>query len=223
MTDIKASETGFDRLKTVVTSSKSEFYENASQAVFFGSITGFLIGGRMGARVSGNDHMISNQLTIYPSKMQAHREYHSAVVKGFVRNGSRWGWRLGLFAGIYSAFLTVLTEYRDKEDALNLVAAGAATGTAYKLFSGVRGIIVGTIFGTCFSIPIALAVQGIVLVLPSEIKENYVKLRLERRKMKEEDKSQQDLTEADNLLKQWEGNLNYNNYEDPDESSTSSG
>lgn len=67
----------------IVSASKSEFYENASQAVFFGSITGFLIGGRMGARVSGNDHMISNQLTIYPSKMQAHV---STNLKNFLLN-----------------------------------------------------------------------------------------------------------------------------------------
>ena len=36
------------------------------------SITGFLLGGKMAASQAGEQHLLANQLTMYPSKMQAH-------------------------------------------------------------------------------------------------------------------------------------------------------
>ena len=33
--------------------------------------------------------------------VMSQRELHSAAFMGFVRNGCRWGWKLGVFAGIF--------------------------------------------------------------------------------------------------------------------------
>ena len=38
-----------------------------------------MIGGRLGARVAGSDHIVANQLTMYPNKMQAHVSIVSCV------------------------------------------------------------------------------------------------------------------------------------------------
>eukprot|EP00794_Sanderia_malayensis_P006068 gene6068-6770_t len=158
--DEKPQISAWDRVKILYYSRDSDLYSNAPQAVGMGSITGFLIGGRIGARLSGTEHITGHQLTVYSSKIQAHREYHSAVVKGFVRNGC-------------SAVFTTLQEYRDKEDVINYIATGAVTGATYKLFSGFRGIVVGTVLGSSFSIPVAMVAQGFMLLLPRDIKEKY--------------------------------------------------
>eukprot|EP00112_Aurelia_sp_Birch-Aquarium-sp1_P004122 Seg1469.2 transcript_id=Seg1469.2/GoldUCD/mRNA.D3Y31 product="Complex I assembly factor TIMMDC1 mitochondrial" protein_id=Seg1469.2/GoldUCD/D3Y31 len=193
--DIHSNEGGWQKVKDLVAASESELYKNFSLATCAGSIAGFIIGGRLGARVAGSDHIVANQLTMYPNKMQAHREYHSAVVKGFVKNGSRWGWRAGIFAGLYSAAMTLMAEYRNKHDGLNLITAGAITGATYKMLSGVRGIIVGTVLGAFFSLPMAVAAQTMIWVIPEEIKDSVMKLELEQKE------------KAKNKLEPWQKNL----------------
>ena len=50
---------------------------------------------------------------------------HSASMIGFVRYGAQWGWRLGVFAGLFTAARTLAVIYRDRDDVLNYVAAGS--------------------------------------------------------------------------------------------------
>ena len=62
---------------------------------------GFIFGGRIGARIASDYHVRHNKLTIYNSQMQAQRELHSTVTLGFIKYGCKWGWRVGVFAGVY--------------------------------------------------------------------------------------------------------------------------
>ena len=136
--------------------------------VFCGSLVGMMVGGRYGTRIRGASNIASNQLTIYTSSAQAQRDHFSAILLGFFQYGCRWGWRAGLYSGIYSTTLTAVSIGQDKEDALNYIAAGATTGTVYKLFSGFRGILVGALFGAGICTPIGLTMQGLGHFIPYE-------------------------------------------------------
>jgi len=130
-----------------------------SQCVGAGSIAGFVIGGRIGAHVAGMEHVESNQLTVYKSKTHAQRQYHANVSVGFVRNGCKFGWRAGAFAGIYSFLIVALSEVREKKDGMNYLGAGALTGTLYKSLSGYRHMAVGAILGSALSFPFATLIH----------------------------------------------------------------
>lgn len=80
--------------------------------VFCGSLVGLMIGGRHGARIRGTSTIASNKLTVYTSTVQAKRDYFSAVLLGYFQYGCRWGWRTGLYSGIYSTTLTAMNWQR---------------------------------------------------------------------------------------------------------------
>ena len=136
--------------------------------VFCGSLVGMMVGGRYGLRIRGASNIATNKLTVYTSSVQAQRDYFSAILLGFFHYGCRWGWRAGLYSGIYSTTLTAVSIGRDKEDALNYIAAGATTGIIYKIFSGFRGILVGAILGAGICTPIGLTMQGLGHFIPYE-------------------------------------------------------
>ena len=168
--DEKKPSTFWGRVKQAFT--KNEYGEIRPEiahipvVVFCGSLVGMMVGGRYGARIRGASNISSNKLTVYTSSVQAERDYFSAVLLGFFQYGCRWGWRAGLYSGIYSTTLTAMSIGRDKEDALNYIAAGATTGTVYKIFSGFRGIIVGAVFGAGICVPIGLTMQGLGYFIP---------------------------------------------------------
>lgn len=136
--------------------------------VFCGSLVGLMIGGRHGARIRGVSTISSNKLTVYTSSTEAERHYFSAVLLGYMQYGCRWGWRTGLYSGIYSTTLTAMSIGRDKDDAMNYVAAGAATGMVYKIFSGFRSAIVGAVLGGAICAPIGLCMQVLGQFVPYE-------------------------------------------------------
>lgn len=70
-------------------------------ATTLGTLSGFTIGGVLGMRDAAQAHIVSNASTRYVSQLDAQRDLNTATVRGFVRHGSRWGWRLGGLAGIF--------------------------------------------------------------------------------------------------------------------------
>ena len=138
---------------------------------------------RYGVRIRGASNINSNKLTIYTSSLQAEREHFSAILLGFFQYGCRWGWRAGLYSGIYSTTLTAVSIGRDKEDALNYIAAGASTGIVYKLFSGFRGILIGALLGAGICTPIGLCMQGLSYVIPYDkvLKDEIVMLNAKKK------------------------------------------
>ena len=91
---------------------------------------------------------------------------HAAALKGFVRYGSRWGWKLGLFAGIFTMGRTLSSVYRNKDDVFNYVVAGSefsmhlygfvssdsfslvgVTGGVFKVRHGIKPVIGGAFLG----------------------------------------------------------------------------
>ena len=126
-----------------------------AKCIFAGSISGFLIGGRIGARIGAVEHIETTQIEIYQSTAHAQRQYHGKVFLGFLRNGCRFGWRAGVFSGVYSLLTVVLNEVNTEYTGTNYLGAGALTGIIYKSLSGWRSMVVGAIIGSGLSLPVA--------------------------------------------------------------------
>ena len=88
---------------------------------------------------------------------------HAAALKGFVRYGSRWGWKLGLFAGIFTMGRTLSSVYRNKDDVFNYVVAGSVTGGVFKVRHGIKPVIGGAFLGFLLSLPVGLCVRALEL------------------------------------------------------------
>jgi hypothetical protein len=148
------------------------------RVVFLGSVIGFVFGGLMGARLAGDKYIAMNHNTKYPHPMQAHRELHGAAMLGFVRHGSKWGWKIGMFAGIFSGCNILLSVYRDKESPLNMMAAGGVSGTLFRIRDGIKPAVGGCVLGVLLSIPVSCLYHGLYWLLVSE--EEKLKIRQTR-------------------------------------------
>lgn len=142
-----------------------------NQCVFAGSIAGFFIGGRIGARVGAVEHVETTKLAVYKSITHAQRQYQNKVVYGFFRNGCKFGWRAGVFAGLYSLLLVTFSEATRHSGSVNYLAAGACTGVVYKSLSGWRSMIVGAVIGSGLSLPVAIFNTIVMQALPEDMKE----------------------------------------------------
>lgn len=167
-------ESGWDRVKALFDTSDGkgprEEIQHIPNVVLYTSTFAFLFGGQFGRRIADDYFRRHNQLTVYESVMHAKRQYHASVAMGFVKYGGRWGWRAGLFSGVYSFLLVAFEAYRNTDDALNYVASGASTGAFYNIFSGWRKVVVGIIIGGGLSLPVGLIAHIGNVVLPDEYK-----------------------------------------------------
>eukprot|EP00118_Oscarella_pearsei_P019966 m.214983 g.214983 ORF g.214983 m.214983 type:complete len:265 (+) comp39821_c1_seq29:1761-2555(+) len=181
-------ESGWERLKDLFDRRDGEEVAEELQLwpvmTFAGSCVGFLFGGLMGARYAADEHVKMNKTTLYPNQMQAQRELHSASMMGMARMGARWGWRLGAFAGLFSAFNIAFSVYRDRNDAFNMAAAGGITGGIFRARYGLKPLMGGMLLGGVVSFPFGLLLQGVdSLFLPEE---ERVARKMKRRIDKEE-------------------------------------
>lgn len=167
-------ESGWDRVKALFDVSEGkgprEEIQHIPRVVVYTSVFAFLFGGQFGKRIIDENFRRHNQLTVYDSVMHAKRQYQASVALGFVKYGSRWGWRAGLFSGVFSILLVASEAYRNTDDALNYVASGASTGALYNIFSGWRKMVVGVVIGGGLSAPVGLMAQVGNAILPEEYK-----------------------------------------------------
>ncbi|XP_068712630.1 complex I assembly factor TIMMDC1, mitochondrial-like [Montipora foliosa] len=167
-------ESGWDRVKALFDVSKGkgpgDEIQHIPDVVFYTSVFAFLFGGQFGRRIVDDHFRRHNQLTVYNSVMHAKRQYQASVVLGFVKYGCRWGWRAGLFSGVYSFLLVAFKSYRNTDDALNYVASGASTGALYNIFSGWRKMVVGVVIGGGLCVPVGVIAHVGNAILPDEYK-----------------------------------------------------
>ena len=78
-----------------------EEIQHIPSVVCYTSAFAFLLGGQFGKRIADDHYRRHNQLTVYQSAMHAQRQYQASVALGFAKYGGRWGWRAGVFSGIY--------------------------------------------------------------------------------------------------------------------------
>lgn len=176
-------ENGWDRIKALfdVSEGPREEIQHIPSVVCYTSAFAFLLGGQFGKRIADDHYRRHNQLTVYQSAMHAQRQYQASVALGFAKYGGRWGWRAGVFSGIYSFLLVACEAYRNKDDALNYLATGASTGVLYNIFSGWRKMLVGVLVGGGLSLPVGLIAQIGSAVLPEEYKPKKVQQQFDNK------------------------------------------
>ncbi|KAG8431754.1 hypothetical protein GDO86_020100 [Hymenochirus boettgeri] len=74
-----------------------------------GAILGWVYGGVPAARQSREHYIRQSQAEIYQHKVEAVRSAHNAALRGFIRYGWRWSWRVAAFVTVFNSVSTGLT------------------------------------------------------------------------------------------------------------------
>ncbi|GAA6216133.1 complex I assembly factor TIMMDC1, mitochondrial [Lates japonicus] len=150
-------DTGWDRIKDLfdrdVTQRHPEELTNVVKSGVVAALAGLIYGGLPAARHARQRYIQISQAEIYTSRVDAVRSAHNAAIRGFVRYGWRWSWRVAAFVTLFNSVSTGLSVYRDKHTISHYVAAGAVTGGLFRLNLGLRGLVAGTIIGAVLGTP----------------------------------------------------------------------
>ncbi|XP_034406959.1 complex I assembly factor TIMMDC1, mitochondrial [Cyclopterus lumpus] len=150
-------DTGWDRIKDVFQKDMTQRYPEELTNVIKGSIAaamaGLIYGGLPAARDAKQRYIQVSQAEIYTSRVDAMRSAHNAAIRGFVKYGWRWSWRVAAFVTLFNSVSTGLSVYRDQYTFSHYAAAGAVTGGLFRLNLGLRGLVAGTIIGAVLGIP----------------------------------------------------------------------
>ncbi|KAG7263673.1 hypothetical protein CRUP_031972 [Coryphaenoides rupestris] len=112
--------------------------------------------------------------------MDAVRSSHNAAIRGFIRYGLRWSWRVAAFVMLFNSVSTGLSVYRDRDALSHYVAAGALTGGLFRINLGVRGLVGGTLIGTVLGLPAGALVVGMQTVAGETLRDRSRRERQER-------------------------------------------
>lgn len=117
------------------------------------ALAGLLYGGLPAARHARQRYIQLSQAEIYTSRVEAVRSAHNAAIRGFVRYGWRWSWRVAAFVTLFNSVSTGLSVYRDEYTLSHYAAAGAVTGGLFRLNLGLGGLVAGSIIGAVLGVP----------------------------------------------------------------------
>ncbi|XP_011403934.1 PREDICTED: complex I assembly factor TIMMDC1, mitochondrial-like [Amphimedon queenslandica] len=190
MADGSGEGSGWKRVQSLFKLSNGsrppEEIEAWSNAVFVATAFGFLFGGLIGARHSGDKYIAMNHNTKYQHPIQAHREMHGAAALGFLRQGLKWGYKMGAFVALFSGCDILLSVYRNKDDMLNMIASGGVTGLLFRVRYGIKPSIGGMTLGLLVTTPFAVVFHGLDWLLVSEEKrQKRIEQVLEARRKRE--------------------------------------
>ncbi|XP_052752365.1 RPII140-upstream gene protein [Galleria mellonella] len=161
-------QTGWERVKKMYR--KNEFDEispelhTVAQASLCGAFVGACMGGFTSSRQAYVYFIENNQATIFKSTMQAKKKLQDYVTVAFAKGAYHWGWRLGIFTGIFSLVATTVSVYRNDTSVLEYVMAGAISGGLYKVNLGLAATFVGAGLGSILGL-VAGSVIAILLKL----------------------------------------------------------
>ncbi|KAK2856773.1 hypothetical protein Q5P01_005508 [Channa striata] len=181
-------DTGWDRIKELfdrdVTQRYPEELTNVIKSGVVAALAGMLYGGLPAARHARQRYIQISQAEIYTSRVDAVRSAHNAAIRGFVRYGWRWSWRVAAFVTLFNSVSTGLTLYRDKCTLSHYAAAGAVTGGLFRLNLGLRGLAAGTIIGAVLGIPTGALIISMQSVAGESVQERRRKKRRELYELK---------------------------------------
>ncbi|XP_070711838.1 complex I assembly factor TIMMDC1, mitochondrial [Pempheris klunzingeri] len=179
-------DTGWDRVKDLfdrdVTQRYPEELTNVIKSGIVAGLAGLIYGGLPAARHARQMYIQSSQAEIYTSRVEAVRSAHNAAIRGFVRYGWRWSWRVAAFVTLFNSVSTGLSVYRDKYALSHYAAAGAVTGGLFRLNLGMRGMVAGTIIGAVLGIPTGALILSMQSLTGETVRERR---RRERRELYE--------------------------------------
>ncbi|XP_057712550.1 complex I assembly factor TIMMDC1, mitochondrial, partial [Corythoichthys intestinalis] len=179
-------DTGTDRIKDLFQKDASQSYPeevtNVIKSGLFAALAGLIYGGLPAAYHAKQRYIQQSQAELYSSRVEAVRLAHNAAIRGFVRYGVRWSWRVAAFVTMFNSVSTGLSVYRDKYTLCNFAAAGAVTGGLFRLNLGLRGLVAGTIIGTALGIPTGAVIMSMYSMTGENVRERR---RRERRELYE--------------------------------------
>ncbi|NP_001088139.1 complex I assembly factor TIMMDC1, mitochondrial isoform X1 [Xenopus laevis] len=179
-------ESGWDRIRELFQPNEQGHYPEEVGSIVKSAVTGALLGGIYGglpaARHSKERYIQQSQAQIYQHRVEAVRSAHNAALRGFIRYGWRWGWRVAAFVTIFNSVSTGLTVYRDKLALSHYAAAGAVTGGLFRLNLGLVGLLSGSLIGAALGVPAGALISGLQSISGESIRE---KKRRERQELYE--------------------------------------
>ncbi|XP_069800931.1 complex I assembly factor TIMMDC1, mitochondrial [Dendropsophus ebraccatus] len=170
-----SSQSGWDRLRELYQRNEHGEYSQEVEFILKSTLTGAMIGmvygGVPAARLSREHYLKHSQAEVYRHRIEAVRSVHNAAIRGFIRYGFRWGWRVAAFVGIFNCVSTALTAYRDKVTVSNFATAGAVTGGLFRLNLGLRGLVGGSVIGALLGVPAGALISGLQTLAGEDLRE----------------------------------------------------
>ncbi|XP_031596626.1 complex I assembly factor TIMMDC1, mitochondrial [Oreochromis aureus] len=178
--------TGWERIKDLFDRDATQKYPeeitNVVNSGALGALAGFVYGGLPAARYARERYIQVSQAELYTNRVDAVRSAHNAAIRGFIRYGWRWSWRVAVIVTLFSSVSTGLSVYQDKDAVSQYVAAGAVTVGLFRLNLGLRGLVAGSVIGAVLGIPVGALVIGLQSLAGEMIRERR---RRERRELYE--------------------------------------
>uniref|UniRef100_A0A8B9RHU6 Complex I assembly factor TIMMDC1, mitochondrial n=1 Tax=Astyanax mexicanus TaxID=7994 RepID=A0A8B9RHU6_ASTMX len=179
-------DTGWDRIKDLIQPETGQGYSEELKNVVKSGITaalvGMVYGGLPAGRHARERYIQLSQAEIFRNRADAVRSAHNAAIRGFVRYGWRWSWRMAAFVTLFNSVSTGLSVYRDENAMSHFAAAGAVTGGVFRMNLGLRGLVAGTIIGAALGVPAGALIIGLQKLGGETMRE---KRRRERRELYE--------------------------------------
>ncbi|KYO22614.1 complex I assembly factor TIMMDC1, mitochondrial [Alligator mississippiensis] len=157
------------------------------KSAFSAMVVGFIYGGAPAFLQAKRQFVERAQGDVFYSRLDAVQSAQTAGLRGFIRYGWRWSWRITVFVTVFNTASTGLSLYYDKVSLSHYVAAGALTGSLFRMHLGLRGLAVGGIFGALLCIPAG----GLLIAVQKLCPETMV----ERRKRKQRELYEQKTAE----------------------------
>ncbi|KAI1885216.1 hypothetical protein AGOR_G00217890 [Albula goreensis] len=179
-------DTGWDRIKDLFDrdemQQQSEEISNVVKSGLAAAFIGMVYGGIPAARHARERFIEQNQAEVYHSRVEAVRSAHNAAIRGFIRFGWRWSWRVAAFVTLFNMVSTGMSVYRDKYVLSHYVTAGAITGGLFRLNLGLGAAVAGTTIGAVLGMPAGALVMAMQKLSGETIRERR---RRERRELYE--------------------------------------
>uniref|UniRef100_A0A8C6T1Y2 Complex I assembly factor TIMMDC1, mitochondrial n=1 Tax=Neogobius melanostomus TaxID=47308 RepID=A0A8C6T1Y2_9GOBI len=179
-------DSGWDRIKDLFERHPSLKYPeeltNIIKSGAVAAVAGLFYGGLPAARQARKRYIQVSQAEFYTGRLDAVRSAHNAAIRGFLRYGFRWSWRVAAFVTLFNTVSTGLSVYRDKYTLSHYAAAGAVTGGLFRLNLGLGGLVAGSIIGAFLGIPAGLMIISMQSLCGETIRERR---RRERRELYE--------------------------------------
>lgn len=177
-------DTGWDRIKDLFQPGSDQAYpeevRNVVKSGLTAALAGMVYGGLPAGRHARKRFIQLSQAEIFRNRVDAVRSAHNAAVRGFVRYGWRWSWRVAAFVTLFNTVSTGLSVYRDKNAMSHFAAAGAVTGGVFRMNLGLKGLVAGTVIGAALGVPVGALIIGLQKLGGETMRE---KRRRERREL----------------------------------------
>lgn len=69
--------------------------------MLWASLSGFFIGGWSTSRAAAEQYLKESETTRFRSQFDMQRGLQDSIMRSFFVNGARWGWKLGVFMGMF--------------------------------------------------------------------------------------------------------------------------